>query len=154
MSTKRQKGLLFIVLFLMASWAHHGFYTQNQTPHSHGPIEISEDRAQHILYGDHRGGGHLHGVGKACKSEFPKEWDEKTVLAEVKKIAANDNLNWARQDNGYFVAEEMVGDVRVRVVLDREKDNVITAYPVNVVRNPCLMRKPANDNTRSIDFNQ
>lgn len=103
---------------------------------------ISEQRRQHILYGDATGGGHLYGVGKPCKSEFPKHWDEQTILKEVELIAANDNLNWEQQRNGYYVTEQRVGTVNVRVVKARNAEDVITAYPTNVQRNPC----PANDN--------
>lgn len=99
---------------------------------------------QHILHGDKRGGGHLHGTGKACKSEFPADWDAGEVVAHVKTIAANDNLGWERQDNGYYVAEQTVEGTRVRVVLNRDRSGIVTAYPTNVRRNPC----PANDNAR------
>lgn len=103
---------------------------------------ISPERREHILYGDATGGGHLFGQGKPCKSEFPKHWDEKTILKEVDLIAANDNLNWEQQRNGYYVTEQKVGTVKVRVVKGRDGAQVITAYPINMVRNPC----PANDN--------
>lgn len=103
---------------------------------------ISENRRVHILYGDATGGGHLHGQNKPCKSEFPKHWNEDTILKEVDLIAANDNLNWEQQSNGYYVTEQKVGAVKVRVVKGRNGEDVITAYPTNVQRNPC----PANDN--------
>lgn len=102
---------------------------------------ISPQRRAHILYGDATGGGHMFGAGKPCKSEFPKHWDEDTIIKEVELIAANDNLNWEQQRNGYYVTEQKVGAVKVRVVKGRENKNVITAYPTNVPRNPC----PAND---------
>ncbi len=102
---------------------------------------ISPGRRAHILYGDATGGGHLFGTGKPCKSEFPKHWDEGTIIKEVELIAANDNLNWEQQRNGYYVTEQKVGTVKVRVVKGRENKNIITAYPTNVARNPC----PAND---------
>lgn len=98
---------------------------------------ISDSRRTHILYGDATGGGHLYGVGKPCKSEFPKHWDEETIIKEVELIAANDNLNWQQQRNGYHVAEQKVGTVKLRVVKDRENEGVITAYPTNTTRNPC-----------------
>ena len=103
---------------------------------------ISPQRRVHILYGDATGGGHKFGTGKPCKSEFPQHWDDKTIIKEVELIAANDNLDWERQRNGYHVAEQKVDTVEVRVVKDRDNAQVITAYPVNMPRNPC----PANDN--------
>lgn len=102
---------------------------------------ISPQRRAHILYGDATGGGHMFGAGKPCKSEFPKHWDEDTIIKEVELIAANDNLNWEEQRNGYYVTEQKVGTVNVRVVKGRENKKVITAYPTNVPRTPC----PAND---------
>lgn len=107
--------------------------------------QIPEDRATHILYGDRSGGGHLYGIGKPCKSEFPKGWRAEKVLANIQTAAANDNADWQEQENGYFVAEAPVDGVKIRVVLSRDRKTVITAYPVNVKRNPC---PAANDNRR------
>ena len=105
---------------------------------------LTAQAEQHMLHGDRRGGGHLYGTGKACKSEFPADWDAGEVIAQVKNIAANDNLDWELQENGYHVAEQTVEGTRVRVVLDRDRTGIVTAYPTNVRRNPC----PANDNAR------
>ncbi|MEM7680253.1 MAG: EndoU domain-containing protein [Pseudomonadota bacterium] len=105
-----------------------------QTPRD---IILSEDRIQHILFGDATGGGHKFGTGKPCKSEFPQDWDTNKILDTTKRIAANDNLNWRQQDNGYFVVESMEGTLNVRVVLGPQKQRVITAYPINVERNAC-----------------
>lgn len=107
---------------------------------------LTPQAQQHLLYGDKRGGGHLHGVGKECKSEFPAHWDKEEVITRVKTVAANDNLNWKQQDNGYYVAEQNVEGIRVRVVLNGDRTKIITAYPTNVPRNPCPARRPANDN--------
>ncbi len=105
---------------------------------------ISPERARHILQGDQNGGGHKYGANKPCKSEFPQDWDDVKIIKTIDKIAANDNLNWKQQDNGYYVAETMEGTLKIRVVLDRERDDVVTAYPVNVRRNYCP--PAANDN--------
>lgn len=105
-------------------------------------IYLSAKRANHILYGDARGGGHKFGIGKPCKSEFPQEWNDAEILDTVKRIAANDNLEWRRGDNGYYVTETYEERVKVRVVLDQQKQNIITAYPVNVKRNPCPANAP------------
>ena len=103
---------------------------------------ISKQRQIHILYGDDTGGGHLYGANKPCKSEFPQSWSEEKIIEEISLIAANDNLDWEQQRNGYHVAETNVGAVEVRVVKDKNNKQVITAYPINAPRNPC----PANDN--------
>jgi len=105
------------------------------------PVIISDSRVRHILHGDGKGGGHLYGTGAPCKSEFPQSWDAGKVIDVTRKIAANDNLPWKRQNNGYYVTEAFEGDVKVRVVKGPQKQRVITAYPTNVKRNPC----PAND---------
>ena len=105
---------------------------------------ISPQRREHILHGDATGGGHMHGAGKPCKSEFPEHWDEDTIIKEVELIAANDNLAWQQQRNGYYVTEQKVGSLKVRVVKGRNGKDVITAYPTNVKRNPCP--RHANDN--------
>lgn len=110
------------------------------------PPVLTAQAEQHLLYGDQRGGGHLHGIGKACKSEFPQDWDKNEVVTHVKKVAANDNLDWEKQNNGYYVAEQMVEGTRVRVVLNQNRTKIVTAYPTNVERNPCP--RPANDNYR------
>lgn len=96
----------------------------------------------HILHGNSSGGGHLHGAGKPCKSEFPADWNAQKIIDTTRRIAANDNLDWRQEDNGYYVTEQMVDGVNVRVVLGKQKARVVTSYPVNLPRNPC----PANDN--------
>lgn len=103
-------------------------------------VNISERRIEHILYGDTTGGGHRYGAGVPCKSEFPQSWDDQKIIDTTKRIAANDNLNWRQEGNGYFVTEKMEDGIRVRVVMDGQRQNVITSYPTNVARNPC----PAN----------
>ena len=106
------------------------------------PAIISDARIQHILYGDDKGGGHKHGVGRPCKSEFPHNWNDERIINVTRAIAANDNLPWERQGNGYYVAEDYAGDIKVRVVKGPQKQRVITAYPVNVPRNPCPANTP------------
>ena len=103
---------------------------------------ISPQRRVHILMGDKTGGGHMFGAGKPCKSEFPSDWNEEKIIETIDLIAANDNANWEQQRNGYHVHEQMVEGVKVRVVKGRENKQVITAYPLNMGRNPC----PSNDN--------
>lgn len=149
---KTRKGLLFIIILFLMGWGPFACvdmrgYFKSPAPVNEQDIIITTKAQKHILYGDERGGGHKFGAGKPCKSEFPQDWDNQKILTSVKHIAANDNLNWKEQNNGYFTTEQFVGNVKVRVVLNREKEEVVTAYPVNVKRNPCPT--PANDN-----FNQ
>ena len=154
-----KKYLLVTALFAVLGWAGFSFSENDvskavdnvvfEKNFNNKPKEafndaslISPKRRAHILYGDATGGGHLYGTGKACKSEFPKNWNEDTIIKEIKLIAANDNLNWKKQNNGYYVAEQQVGTVNVRVIKGRQNKQIITAYPTNTPRNPC----PANDN--------
>jgi hypothetical protein len=140
---KTRKGLLAIIL-LSVFW-YGGWKISDITKLLPHDVRITDEARMHILRGDERGGGHAFGAGKPCKSEFPATWSNDEIIEHVQKIAANDNLKWKKQDNGYYVSEQMVSGVKVRVVLDRERDDVVTAYPLNTGRNPCV-RKPANDN--------
>lgn len=98
---------------------------------------VSSARRTHILYGDKTGGGHLYGVGKPCKSEFPKDWSAEKIINEVELIAANDNIPWRKERNGYHKTEQFRDGIKVRVIKGRQNAQVITAYPLNVTRNPC-----------------
>lgn len=91
----------------------------------------------HILYGDETGGGHLHGTGIPCKSEFPENWGVDKVKSTVSRLAANDNADWRQEENGYIVSEQQSESLKIRVVVDPERAEIVTSYPVNVQRNPC-----------------
>ncbi len=108
---------------------------QNAAEDSSGLLPPSVEK--HIIYGNSTGGGHLYGVGRPCKSEFPKDWTVEKIIQTVKSQAVNDNLSWRQEDNGYQVSEKQHGKVRVRVVLNENKSRIITAYPTNRGRNPC-----------------
>ena len=108
-------------------------------------FKLSHRAKTHILYGDRSGGGHKFGIGKPCKSEFPQEWDEQEIIQAVEHIAANDNIDWHKQKNGYFITNQKYEKLQIRVVMSADKTEVITAYPTNVQRNYCPP-KPANDN--------
>ncbi len=108
-------------------------------------IHLSEKRIKHILYGDETGGGHKHGQNTPCKSEFPANWNDEKIIETVNHIATDGNTDWKQQDNGYFVSDTKIEDLKIRVVMDKDEGEIITAYPVNVPRNPC---NAANDNNR------
>ncbi|MEZ0260865.1 MAG: EndoU domain-containing protein [Alphaproteobacteria bacterium] len=105
---------------------------------------LTSGSIEHILRGDERGGGHMHGTNRPCKSEFPADWTEQDIMDSVKLIAANDNLAWVQGRNGNYVADSMSHGVKIRVVLSADRRVIITAYPLNMPRNPCPA--PANDN--------
>lgn len=137
----RNKHIIHYIL-VGAAFAALSFYGYEGTSSSPDQkVRISEQRAEHILYGNGRGGGHLHGAGVPCKSEFPESWDEAKILGTIKRIAANDNPPLKKENNGYYTREVVVEGINVRVVLGPKKQNIITGYPINVPRNPC----PAND---------
>lgn len=147
---KTRKGLFVILLLFLLSggWTStKDWFVNHNRSDDTGSVVLTASAQKHILYGDKRGGGHKYGTGKPCKSEFPADWDNEQILTTVKRMAANDNAGWEEQDNGYYVSEQFSGNMRIRVVLNRNKDEIVTAYPVNVKRNPCNV--PANDN-----FNQ
>lgn len=144
---KTRKGLLLVILLFLFAGYGSGLSDIQKLFSQPRPITVSETARVHILHGDSRGGGHQFAAGKPCKSEFPASWNGDEIIGAVERIAANDNLPWKRQKNGYYIAEETVGDgTRVRVVLNVRRDDVVTAYPVNAARNPCPAREPANDN--------
>lgn len=98
---------------------------------------LTAERAKHILYGDKTGGGHLHGIGNPCKSEFPAHWSKDEIINNITRAAANDNIDWKEQANGYATTEAQIEDLKVRIVIDSDTNKIITAYPVNVPRNVC-----------------
>jgi hypothetical protein len=146
----KRRGLLVILIALFFSGAL-SLDKIARTLGLDGPVTVSEQSKAHILHGDETGGGHQFGAGRPCKSEFPKEWSGDDIIANVELIASNDNLPWRKQKNGYYTAEETVEGVRVRVILNGRRNDVVTAYPVNTGRNPCPRRAPANDN---FDYNE
>ena len=148
----QKKALKYIfsilaLLFLLAVYTYE-FHSSEAGPidlsQSSRTVILSPGSINHILHGDGVHGGHKHGTGTPCKSEFPASWDDDKIISVTKRIAANDNLLWEKQRNGYHVSEFWVEGVNVRVVLGPFKERVITSYPTNVPRNPCP--KPANDN--------
>jgi hypothetical protein len=138
---------LFIVAVVIIAMANGALRLMGtMTPGAKVPstIYISPTRAQHILYGDGHGGGHLHGTGAPCKSEFPASWNADKILSTVRKDAANDNLNWHHERNGYDVTDVTEDGVKIRIVVNGQHSEIITAYPVNTPRNACS--GAANDN--------
>lgn len=149
MSAKFKKFIVTAMVMIAVAFAYVYAAPQNDVNSaSYGGADernviLSDNRAEHILYGDHKGGGHKFGIGAPCKSEFPREWNDARIIDTTKRIAANDNLEWRKSPrNGYYTAESTQDGVRVRVVLGQDKRRIITAYPTNMPRNPC----PANDN--------
>ena len=150
----KRRGLLLVIILAAVGIGALNISTMAGKIKIGDEVNLSTQAQKHILYGNNRGGGHKYGVGKPCKSEFPKDWNDAKIIETVKTFAANDNMNWKQGRNGYFTADTVQDGVKVRVVLDREKDDVVTAYPLNTRRNPCNIEtdvpeklpSPANDN--------
>lgn len=92
-------------------------------------------RRQHILYGTKSGGGHKAGQGKPGESEFPASWDDEKIILTALAIA-NDATLPMRPSGRYWLKQGTADGIDVRVVLDRVHGELITAYPLNVPRNP------------------
>jgi hypothetical protein len=139
MNKKRLNFILLcgaVLLGLLSTYLSDSTTDLNGLATQNAPT-LTAARQQHILYGDTKGGGHHHSANRPCKSEFPEDWNEDTIIATVKKLAANDNANWQRQDNGYHVSEQTYDTLNIRIVLNQNRARIITAYPTNVKRNPC-----------------
>lgn len=131
-----QVALVAIIILLFTVFI---FYETSPTTTT-SDIILTEKAKQHILYGDSKGGGHIYGANIPCKSEFPESWDSQKIIETVKRQAANDNLDWEKQSNGYYVSENTHENIKTRVVLGRNQEYIITAYPTNQPRNPCNIK--------------
>lgn len=86
----------------------------------------------HILYGDEldeNSGGHLSGIGRPGKSEFPPGWDEDKIANEVTDIARHPDTATERYAGSWRVAGVRDG-VRIRVYV-RANGTISTGFPVD-----------------------
>lgn len=102
------------------------------------PLEPEADVWLHILFGDSRGGGHLHGQGIEGKTEFPSYWNlsriEKSIRsAQENFLARNDSLNV-----GPF--EELVDGILLRVVIERGPGDELRISTVHPLRGNGVFR--------------
>ena len=143
--TPRRLALVLAVVFIASNLLVKPAPT-SQSPSAataSAPV-LTQQRLQHITTGDRSGGGHLYGMNNPCKSEFPATWTTEKIARDIPQLAANDNLDWESSRNGYITAETTDNaGLRLRIVVDPDKNEIVTAYPVNVRRNPC---DAANDN--------
>jgi hypothetical protein len=96
---------------------------------------------------DHATETHHASSDVPCKSEFPESWSKEKIDETLLAIAHDKTLNWKQEENGYFVVDKEIENLVVRTVVDREKNVVVTGYPVNVERNACPAREGnSNDN--------
>lgn len=104
-------------------------------------IHVPKDAAIHILEGDSRGGGHLSGVGKPNKTEFPPDWGRDKILRTALSIARDPQVPPVFQTGPKYDAwkiEEVRDQVLIRVVV-KTHGELVTAVPLGgpgVIRNP------------------
>ncbi|MDR5884302.1 EndoU domain-containing protein [Caballeronia sp. LZ032] len=92
----------------------------------------------HVLYGDGpTSGGHLSGVGKPGKSEFPPSWSPPDVTNAISDISTDPKTQWSKPSgNGYVTGTGTVNGVDIKVVVDPNKGRIVTGYPTNLPKNP------------------
>ncbi|MBU6488897.1 MAG: EndoU domain-containing protein [Burkholderiales bacterium] len=93
----------------------------------------------HVLYGDGpTSGGHLAGVGKPGKSEFPVTWGAQDITNAISDIATDPKTQWSPPDprNGYVTGTGTINGVDIKVIYDPNKGRIVTGYPTNLPRNP------------------
>ncbi|MBR8142587.1 EndoU domain-containing protein [Burkholderia sp. AU19243] len=111
----------------------------SSTPEA-GNYSLLDPKAEtHVLYGDGpTSGGHLFGIGKPGKSEFPATWSAQDIANAISDIATNPNTIWSKPapKNGYITGTGTIKGVDVKVVIDPAKGRIVTGYPTNLPRNP------------------
>ncbi|WP_186173303.1 filamentous hemagglutinin N-terminal domain-containing protein [Burkholderia gladioli] len=112
----------------------------NNSDASDNNYSLLDPKAEnHVLYGDGpTSGGHLAGVGKPGKSEFPVSWTPQDIANAISDIATDPKVNWSKPDpkTGYTVGSGVINGVDVKVVFDTIKGRIVTGYPTNLPRNP------------------
>lgn len=138
MLNKKTIAVLLLLLSLAGGWL--GFAPSSSVPpvlpqtaahpapESAGYV-LTDKRRVHILYGDETGGGHKAGMGKPGKSEFPANWDENKIIASAIAVANDDSLP-LRPSGRYFLKMGEVDGLKIRVVVNRDAHEIITAYPL------------------------
>jgi filamentous hemagglutinin len=101
------------------------------------PRGIDQRGAVHILWGDKRdSGGHLW-PGNPHKTPFPQDWQERRILDTASEIFVDPKTPWRLSPDGRVWLVEVQRDgVEVRVVVDRSRQRVVSAFPTNLPRNP------------------
>lgn len=102
-------------------------------------IRVSPQRRIHILDGDATGGGHGPGRGISGKSEFPSSLSDDQIVSGIEKIA-NDPGNYTGgiipKGGKRVLLVGFINGIMTRVVIEPARQEVITAYPLNVSPNP------------------
>lgn len=100
----------------------------------------SEQRTQHILFGDATGGGHLW-PGALGKTPFPPTWSEEQIMHNVSDLATDSTATWTQltgKAGADFTAsgkpvrwavEGVKDGVEIRVIVEPHGEGIVTAYP-------------------------
>lgn len=145
--------LVLLAIALTGAWFGNGprafavAAPARQAAHTES-FSIPQQRRIHILVGDATGGGHKHGMGYPGKTEFPQGWDDEKIIAAAFAVA-NDSTIPMRASGKYWLKMKEIDGVQVRVVLDRALREVVTAYPLNLPRNPGRKARSAPQAPRS-----
>lgn len=101
-----------------------------------GPAIVHDAARRHILDGDARGGGHRFGTGAPGKSEFPADWSDEKIIAAIEAVANDASSRKYRRSRDSRVIVEGVRDgIVLRVVIEADGIQIITAHPIDVPRN-------------------
>jgi len=99
----------------------------------------SPSRRAHILDGEVRpngtfGGGHRGGTGFPGKSEFPTAWSDDVIMHHVSDVATDPMSTIVRQQGRDVFVSGTRDGIDIEVLI--RNDEIWTAYPTNVPRNP------------------
>lgn len=100
-------------------------------------LRLTPDRLAHITDGDRSGGGHLHGTGRAGKSEFPPLWGDDEISRAVSDIARHPQ-SATLQPHGRWLVEGTYDHVRIHAAVNPD-GRIWSAWPVDgpgVTTNP------------------
>ena len=74
--------------------------------------------------------------GAPGKTPFPSDWSGARILHEASDVATDPASSVILRGGGREVLTGTRGGVDIRVVVDYSNNNIITAYPTNLPRNP------------------
>lgn len=102
-----------------------------------GGVVVSDDRRKHILDGDDKGGGgHGAGRNRPNKSEFPSGWSDEQAIDAIKDVANDPGSSREIEPDGRIKVSGTRNGVDIRVIVESDKNTVVTGYPTNLPRNP------------------
>jgi hypothetical protein len=103
---------------------------EQNTPDLAQHFKLTEQRRIHVLFGDGTGGGHKSGSGKPGKTEFPQSWSDDKIISVITRIANDQKLPMRQSGKRYWLRMGEEDGLQIRVVLDRERSEIVTGYPV------------------------